>query len=215
MRARHSAEAPARLTPSGELLLLDGLSAAGRAAALVLAVALAACWGFAALALHEQAVTARAGSPSLSPLTAIFADGSSALTAWPGWLAAALLGLSAARLQRGPVEPPAGRGAAGELSVAGVRSGLRREYLAARLILIAVSVLALADLARLAVSGIAALLGVGAAGDGLAWMGVEVAGLGAASAALTAWVLSFRRQLVRVGALEPVHPSDAAGTPAP
>jgi hypothetical protein len=213
MRARHSAGAPARLAASGELLLLDGLSGAGRAAALSLAVALAACWGFAAVALHEQALTARASGASLSPLAAIFADGSSALTAWPGWLAAAVLGLSAARLRRGPVEPPAGRGPAGELGVAEVRSGLRREYLAARLILIGIGGLALADLARLAVSGIAALLGVGGAGDGLAWMGVEVAGLGAASAALAVWLLSFRRQLERVGALEPGHPPGAASIP--
>jgi hypothetical protein len=78
---------------------------------------------------------------------------------------------------------------------------LRREYVAARLILIVVGGVALADLARLVVSGIAALVGVGGAGDALAWMGVEVAGLGAATAALTVWLLRFRRQLERVGAL--------------
>jgi hypothetical protein len=209
MRDRDSAGAPARLALVAELLLLDGLSRAGRAAALLLAAAVAACWGFAALALHQQELTARGGGASLSPLGAIFADGSSALTAWPGWLAAAILLLSATRLRRGPVEPPAGRSTAGELSAAEVRSGLRREYLGARLILIAVGGVTLADLARLAVSGIAALVGVRGAGDGLAWMGVEVAGLGAATAALTAWMLGFRRQLERVGAME--HPGAAHG----
>jgi hypothetical protein len=214
MRDRDGAGAPARLALTAELLLLDGLTRAGRAAALVLAAAVAACWGFAALALHQQALTARAGGASLSPLGALFADGSSALTAWPGWLAAAILGVSATRIRRGPVEPPAGRSTAGELSVAEVRSGLRREYVGARLILIVVSALTLADLARLAVSGIAALLGVSGAGDGLPWMGAEVAGLGAATVALTAWVLSFRRQLERVGALEPSRAIDGGrGSP--
>ena len=40
-------------------------------------------------------------------------------------------------------------------------------------------------------------------GGGLPWMGVEVIGLGAATTTLTAWVLAFRRQLERVGALQP------------
>ena len=203
MRDRDSAGVSARLALATELLLLDRLTRAGRAAALVLAAAVATGWGFAALALHQQALAARTGGASLSPLGTLFADGSSALTAWPGWLAAVILGVSAWRLRRSPVEPPAGRSAAGELSAAEVRAGLRREYVAARLILIAVSGLTLADLARLAVSGIAALLGVGGAGGGLPWMGAEVIGLGAATAALTAWVLCFRRQLERVGALQP------------
>src|ERR1035438_8417629 len=81
MRARHSAGAPTRLAPSRELLMLDGLSGAGRAAALILALALAAGWGFASLALHQQALAARAGGTRLTPLAAIFADGSSPLTA--------------------------------------------------------------------------------------------------------------------------------------
>jgi len=214
MRDRDSAGAPARLALTTELLLLDGLAQAGRIAALVLAAAVAAGWGFAALALHQQALSARAGGASLSPLAALFADGSSPLTVWPGWLAAAILGGSAARIRRGPVEPPAGRSTAGELSAAEIRSGLRREYVGARLILIVVSELTLADLARLAVSGIAALLGVSGAGDGLPWMGAEVAGLGAATVALTAWMLSFRRQLERVGALElPRAPGGVRGSP--
>ena len=213
MRDRDSAGAPARLALAAELLLLDGLTRAGRAAALVLAAAVAACWGFAALALHQQALTARTGGASLNPLGALFASGSSPLTAWPGWLAAAILGVSASRILRGPVEPPAGRSTAGELTAAAVRAGLRREYVGARLILIAVSGLTLADLARLAVSGIAALLGVNGAGDGLPWMGVEVAGLGAATAALTVWVLSFRRQLERVGALKAPRAHDGVGDP--
>ncbi|MGD0447805.1 MAG: hypothetical protein ABSB36_04220 [Candidatus Dormibacteria bacterium] len=203
MRDHDSAGAPARPGRTSELLLVEGLTRAGRAAALVLAAAVATGWGFAALALHQQALATRAGGASLGPLGTLFADGSSALTAWPGWLAAVILGVSARRLRRGPVEPPAGRSAAGQLSAAEVRAGLRREYLAVRLMMIAVSGLTLADLARLAVSGIAALLGVGGAGGGLPWMGAEVIGLGAATAALTAWALGFRRQLERVGALQP------------
>ena len=52
---------------------------------------------------------------------------------------------------------------------------------------------------------------MGGAGDGLPWMGVEVIGLGAATAALTAWVLGFRLQLARVGALQPRRAKAAIG----
>ena len=203
-----------RLAAPAELLLLDRSPSAGRLAAAALAAGLAAGWGFAALALHEHELALRDAGAMLGPLGTIFADASSPLTAWPGWAVAAILGLGALRLRRGTLEPPAGRGSARDLSTEALRAGLRREYAGVRLALMAVSLLTLADLSRLAVSGIAALLGVRGAGDALAWMGAEVAGLVAATTALVIWVLSFREQLHRVGAL-PASPTPSRPDPVP
>jgi hypothetical protein len=214
MRDRDSTGASARFAPLAELLLLDRLPRAGRAVAAVLALGLAVGGGFAALALHEHDLTLRAAGNVLGPIGTLSATASSPLTAWPGWMVAAILGLSTVRLRHAPVEPPAGRGDAGALSAARLRAGLRREYAVARWALVVVSMLTLGDLARIAVSGIAALLTVSGAGDGLVWMGVEVGGLAAATAALTTWVLTFREQLDRIGALQRPRPPDGATTPA-
>jgi hypothetical protein len=210
MRDRDSAGAPARFAPLAELLLLDRLSPGRRAAAVLLALGTTIGWGFIALALHEHELALRAAGEALGSLGTIFADASSPLTAWPGWAAAAILGMSTLRLRRGALEPPTRRGTARNMSAAELRAGLRREYAGARSALVAVGMLTLADLARLAVSGVAALLAESGAGDGIAWMGIEVAGLIAATAALTAWVLSFRKQLDRIGALRRPSAPDAA-----
>ncbi len=212
MRDRERAGASARLALPAELLLLDRLPRIGRVAAGLLAVAIAAGWGFAALTIHEHELDLRNAGSALSPMGTLFADGSSPLTAWPGWAIAAILGLSAARLRRGGLEPPAGRSNPRELTAGELRAGLRREYAGARWALVALLVLTLADLARLAVSGVSALVSVAGAGDGLAWMGVETGGLVAATVALTVWVLSFRAQLERIGALRGPHPQRAPGT---
>ena len=211
MRDRESAGAPARLALPAELLLLDRLPWIGRVAAGMLAVGVAAGWGFAALAIHEHELDLRSAGNVLSPMGTLFADASSPLTAWPGWAIAAILGLSAARLRRGGLEPPAGRSNRRELTAGELRAGLRREYAGARWALVALLVLTLADLARLAVSGVSALVSVAGAGDGLVWMGIEAGGLVAATVALTAWLLSFRGQLERIGALRAPHTRRAPG----
>jgi hypothetical protein len=198
-----------RSSPVAEMLLLDRVPAAGRLAIGVLVLGIAAAWGFAALALHQHELDTQAAGHALNPLGTLFATGSSPATAWPGWVVAVILEMSAIRLRYSAVEPPAGRGNARSLSAAELRSGLRREYAVARWSLVGVSVLTLADVGRLAVSGTAALLGVHGAGDGLGWMGVEAGGLVAATAALCGWVLSFRGQLDRSGALD--HPRSGAG----
>jgi hypothetical protein len=190
-----------RLAAPAALLRLARSPGTLRAVAAVLAAGAAVGWGFAALALHEHELTLRTADDWLGPLGTLFADASTPLTAWPGWAAATIIGLSAVRLRRGSVEPPAGRGSARALSAEQLRAGLRREYGAVRWALVALALLTLADLSRLAVSGTAALLGVAGAGDGLVWMGTEVGGLVAATAALGIWVLSFREQLDQVGAL--------------
>lgn len=201
MRNRDAADTPGHSSPLAELLLADRLSPGLRAVLALLALGVAVGWGFAALALHGNEVAARATGDALSPIGTLFADASTPITSWPGWVVAALLGPSALRLRRAAVEPPAGRGSAEELTAGQLRAGLRREYRAARLALVAIAVLTLADLARLGVSGLAALLSVSGAGDGLGWMGVEVGGLVAATASLGFWVLAFRDQLDRAGAL--------------
>jgi len=213
MRDREGAEAPARLALAAELLLLDGLPRIGRAAAGLLAVAVAAGWGFAALVIHEHELDLREAGNALSPMGTLFADASSPLTAWPGWAIAAILGLSAARLRRGGLEPPAGRSNPREQTATELRAGLRREYAGARWALVALGVLTLADLARLAVSGVSALISVAGAGDGLVWMGVEAGGLVAATIALIAWLLSFRGQLERIGALRAPQTRPRRGAP--
>ncbi len=213
MRDRDRAGDPARFALLAELLLLDRLPRAGRAGAPLLAVGLTAGWGFVALALHEHELALRAAGDSLGPLGTTFADASSPITAWPGWVAAVILGLSTLRLRHGTLEPPAGRRSARTMTATQLRAGLRREYAGARSALVAVSILTLADLARLLVSGITALLFASGAGDGLAWMGTEVGGLVAATATLTAWVLSFREQLDRLGALRIPPVGDQPGIP--
>jgi hypothetical protein len=186
--------------PLAELLLLDRLPALARVGAIAAALGVAVGWGFAALALHERELALRTDGASLNPVGTLFADGSSPRTLWPGWAAAAVFALSALRQSRAPLEQPAGRRdrAAG---VTGLRAGLRREYLAARWALVGVTLLALADCGRLAVSGTARILGVAGAGGDLLWMGVEVAGLLAAWCSLSTWVAAFRIQLGRLGAL--------------
>ena len=211
MRDRESAGAPARLALPAELLLLERLPRMGRVAAGLLAAGVALGWGFAALAIHEHELDLRNAGTALSPMGTLFADASSPLTAWPGWAIAAILGLSAARLRRGGLEPPASRGNPGELTATELRAGLRREYTGARWALVGLGVLTLADLARLAVSGVSALVLVAGAGDGLLWMGVEAGGLVAATIALTVWLLSFRGQLERIGALREPQARRPAG----
>lgn len=201
----------------GALALLPGGSLPQPLRALLagLAVALATGWGFAALALHLHALGTPTRDAGPGPLGRLLADGSSPLTLWPGWAAALTISAAALRLRRSAVEPPPRRRGAPDPGASELRSGLRREYLWTRWVLLGVAELALADCCRLAVSGGAQLAGVHGAGDGLAWMAGEAAGLVTAAAALAAWVAAFRAQLERVGALPPGRPGTdvASGRP--
>ncbi len=194
-----------RLPPLPELFLIASLPLPVRAGLTLLAMVLAVGWGFAALALHQIELSQRSAGHPLNPIANLLASGSSVLTAWPGWAATLLFGVSGLRLRRGALEPPGGRRSSPR-SAASLRSGLRREYRWARSVLLAVSLLALADVARVGVSWVAWLTGMSTAGDGLGWAAVEAAGLVAASVALIGWLLGFRRQLLRVGAISPAPP---------
>ncbi len=192
-----------------ELFLLDRLPALARIGTIVAAVGVAVAWGFVALGLHLRELALRAQDLPLNPVANLFADGSSARTLWPGWVAAAIFALSALRQRHAPLEPPAGSRVSTR-GVAGLRAGLRREYVAARCVLVALALLALGDAARLAVSGAARLLGVKDAGGDILWEGLEFAGLVAACLALATWVAGFHTQLDRLGALR--GPPSAPGS---
>ena len=187
--------------PIAELFFLDRAPRLARVAVPALSVAVALLWGVAALALHDHEVTLRAAGASLNPIGRLFADASSPLTVWPGWVAAAIFSLSAMRLRQGPVEPPTGPRDSNRVSATQLRAGLRREYLLARIALVVATLLALLDLGRLVVSGVAAMRPVDRAALGLGWMAAEAAGIIAAAVALLLWVVSFRVQLGQLGAL--------------
>jgi hypothetical protein len=200
MAGRGDTQAAASAHPLLDLFMLARLPLSARFAAILVAVALAAAWGVIALRLHFRYAELQAGGTVLEPLPRLFADGASALTAWPGWAAALLFAISAWRLKRAGPEPPAGRGDPAAMSIAALRAGLRREYGVSRIALVAVSILALIDLGRLAATAIAAT-GNATARIGLGWMVVEAGGLVAAASVLTLWAREFQIQLDQIGAL--------------
>ncbi|MEO8899718.1 MAG: hypothetical protein ABI352_01195 [Candidatus Dormibacter sp.] len=186
-----------RLGAIAELLHLSGRAPALRAALAV--VITAACGVLGAVSLDIQARFA--AQQHGGRLSTFLADGSTAATAWTGWAAALLFGVALVRLRRGAPEPPAGRAPVESLSATEMRAGLVREYSAVRIGLLLLSLVSLADAARAARYAVAA-----AAGDSIARMSlvatvVEALGLIAATSVLMLWTMTFRSQLVRVGAL--------------
>ncbi|HZU76065.1 MAG TPA: hypothetical protein VFA70_04825, partial [Dehalococcoidia bacterium] len=118
-----------------------------RAAAVVL-VAIGVGIAGVLLADAHIALAARSDVASLNPVQRLLRSGSSALTAWPGWLGAAVFAVSVLRLRRGPMEPAPTRRRVEELTPAQLRSGLRAEYRGARWLLCVVLVVAAIDAAR-------------------------------------------------------------------
>jgi hypothetical protein len=140
-----------------------------------------------------------AATEDLNWLGTLLANGSSPRTAWVGWVAALLFGLSALRVVRGRPEPPAGMDASA--SVSAMRAGLRRELNLVRCALTVVGLLTALDLGRAAATAAAAAGGDALARDRVAWVLVEAAGLVAATALLALWCAAFRRQCRDLGAL--------------
>jgi len=138
---------------------------------------------------------------TLNGAAELLADGPSALTAWPGWVAAAAFALALRRVSEdGPPEPPPTSGAAVQTSVADIRATLRKEHRWVRLAMGAVMATALIDSGRL-VAFIGASFGDASARGGLVALSAEAAGLALAAAILFTWVQRFGRQLEVVGAL--------------
>jgi hypothetical protein len=142
-----------------------------------------------------------AGQTSGGRLASLLAHGSSGLTAWEGWTAALFFLVALLRLRRNAPEPPAGRTPVEDLTAGQLRAGLVREYTVVRVILAILTAVALADASRAARYVVAAAFGDALARTSLAATLVEAAGLVLAAAVLALWAESFRRQLVRVGAL--------------
>jgi hypothetical protein len=180
-----------------DLLFLNRTSPPVTAAILVVAfvVCSATALGLIAAENHYAAASNPTG------LAHLIANGSSAATIWPGWIAAIFFLIALRRLQGGEPEPPAGRTPIAQRSVSDLRAGLRLEYRNVRIALVAVAFLSVIDLARAV---------------GIAWLGIrgttwahsvmlftilESIGWVAATLALTLWARNFHEQLAQWGAV--------------
>jgi hypothetical protein len=182
--------------PIAGLFLLGRLTAPLRA--LVLLVVLALCAVAAQGALLLQHHFAQAGGGRIARL---LAAGPTAATAWTGWAAAVFFGVAVFRLRRGAPEPPAGRVPVESMTLPQMRTGLLREYTVVRAGLVAISLVAVLDLARMVRYALAAASGDPLAGGVMPAAVVEAVGLVIAAAVLGCWAFSFRQQLLRLGAL--------------
>jgi hypothetical protein len=186
-----------RRRPVTELVFLDRGPVIVRAAA-VAAVAIAAgVAGDLLYRLQARLASQLAGGGPLNPLQSLIAHGSSARTAWIGWVAALFFAIAAARVRFGPSEPAPGRAPLEQLTPAQLRSGLRREYVAVRVLLVILVLVTAVDAARAA----ALFTSTSPHGSTLVAMVIEVAGLAAATLALAVWAWWFSRDLRRLGAL--------------
>lgn len=158
-----------------------------------------ACCGLGATSLDLQAHFA--AQPPSGRLSAFLAQGSTVATAWTGWAAACFFAVALLRMRRGAPEPPVGRAPVESLTVTQMRAGLVREYTIVRIALCVVSAVALTDSARASRYLVAAATGDRLARMSLAATVIEAAGLVIATAVLALWSGTFRRQLVRFGAL--------------
>ena len=192
---------PATLERIRKVLLLD--RAAGTPPSLILgaALAIAVGWGWAMLAVERHFAILRDAGEGLTAFTALLAEGTSAVTILPGWIAAGCFALALLRLRRGVAEPPLTRSDPAELSVTELRAALRREFRAVGVALLAIVALALLDAGRLIVFTAAALGGDGLARGTLGTLALETAGLAVAAIVLGLWADAFRTQLERFGAL--------------
>jgi hypothetical protein len=164
------------------------------------AVVVATCCVLGALSLNIQQHFA--AQPGNGRFGALLAGGSTAATAWAGWAAALFFGIALWRLRRGAPEPPLGIAPVESLSPTQLRRGLVREYTVVRVGLTVLVAVAVVDTARAARYVVALLGGDTLARATAAATVVEALGLVVAALVLASWALSFRRQLVRVGALD-------------
>ena len=183
-----------------ELLLLDRFGRGVRLLWLAAVLVVAGAVGIATLALQRHFAGEQSAGADLGVVSSVLADGSSARTAWPGWLAAFLFLLSLLRLTRGRPEPPAGHEPQGGWTATAMRRALLREYASVRLALVIVAFVAAVDAGRAAVYSVAAIGGDAVARGSLGGVLVEAGGLVAAAAALAVWAWLFARRLTTWGA---------------
>lgn len=168
--------------------------------AVIAAPIVVACCVLGALSLNIQGHFAAEADPGR--FGTLLARGSTAATAWIGWAAAVFFAVAVWRLRRGAPEPPAGRAPVESLTPAQLRSGLVREYTLVRIAFTVLAAMTLTDTARTARYVLAGLAGDSLARASTPAVVIEALGLVAAAAALTLWVIGFRRQLVRIGAIQ-------------
>ena len=169
-----------------------------RALLIALAAATAAGFGLLTLWLQEHYAADQARGDTLNPITGLLADGSGVRTVWIGYAAALLFIGAVLRLVLGPEEPPVG---GSEQTVTAMRAAFRAEYQLIRRAQIAVLGVALLDVGRTGVYLVAGATGHQVARDDVGWVAAEALGLVVSAAGLRLWVVLFRRQLDRVGAL--------------
>jgi hypothetical protein len=185
-----------RRRPVTELVFLDRGPIAVRAAVVVVAAIAAGVAGDLLYRLQARLASQLAAGGALNPLQSLIAHGSSARTAWIGWVAALFFAIAAARVRFGPSEPAPGRAPLEQLTPAQLRSGLRREYAAVRVLLAILVLVTAVDAARSA----ALLTSTSARASTLIATVIEVGGLAAATLALAVWAWWFGRDLRRLGA---------------
>ena len=170
---------------------------------IVVAITAAACGvaGTLLVRLHQTLAAQLAAHHPLNALQTLIATGSSARTAWPGWVAALCFGAAVLRLRHGAPEPPAGRAPADRRSLTQLRAGLRHEYVAVRCALVVVSLFSAIDVARTVASISAAQSGDRAIGMSLAWTAIEAAGYAVAALVLALWATTFGAEIRRLGAV--------------
>jgi hypothetical protein len=192
---------PGRDAHLTELVFLDRGPVALRC--IVVAIAAAACGvaGTLLVRLHQTLAAQVVAHVALNPLQTVIATGSTARTAWPGWVAALCFGAAVLRLRRGAPEPPAGRGSPDRRSLSQLRAGLRHEYALVRGALVVVVLFAAVDVARTAASLIAARSGDREVGASVAWTAIEAGGYAVAALVLALWASTFGTEVRRLGAL--------------
>ena len=186
-----------RLRLAAELLFLHRLPPVLRVGVPLVLGAGAAALGVWSLSVQHR-FAAQSGGGRVAGL---LAHGSSPVTAWEGWAAAAFFLVALVRLRRGAPEPPAGRTPVEELTLAQLRAGLLREYTAVRAGLVVLGTVSLIDLARASRYVVAAATGDSLARSSVVATVIEACGLVVAAVVLALWVATFREQLERVGAI--------------
>jgi len=184
-----------------ELVFLDRGPVALRCVVVAIAAAVCGVAGTLFVRVHQTLAAQLAARVALNPLQTLLATGSSARTAWPGWVAALCFGAAVLRLRHGAPEPPAGRVSPDRLSLTQLRAGLRHEYAVVRGALVVVVLCAAVDVARTAASIIAAQSGDRVVGTSVAWTAIEAAGYVVAALVLALWASAFGAEVRRLGAL--------------
>lgn len=184
--------------PATQLVFLGRGPIALRAFVVLLAAVGTGAAGVALSRWELQLAAEKAHAEPLNPLLTVLATGSGPRTAWVGWLAALFFAAAASRVRRGPLEPSASRRPVDELTPGQLRSGLRREYTAARVLLVLIILAGAIDMARaIALATTTAAV----AQSTLLWSFVEAAGLLAAALVLALWTWWFSADVRRLGAI--------------